>query len=140
MVTYRILVIEKSYALRKYLEHSLKSIAEVISIPHGELSIQILNESKIDLVIYDLESDSLGPTLCSQLIAQTYSLPLIFMSSRSASEAIEMLIDCTYSALLLKPFHPKPLRTLVCQLLHVQSIKSLKIPLSLNIRYPEVAH
>lgn len=106
-----ILVADDSPSIRKFVSFSLTMQGfEVLSACDGMEALEKLPKSKIDLVITDLNMPNMDGFELIKTIrnSEEYKeIPVIILSSLSASEDIEKGMSCGANSYLVKPFDPK---------------------------------
>lgn len=106
-----ILVADDSPTIRKFVAVSLNMQGfEVITVNDGMEAVEKLPQSKIDLVITDLNMPNMdGYELIKAIRAsdENAEIPIIILSSLSGSAEIERGMKSGANSYLVKPFDPK---------------------------------
>jgi len=99
---------------------------DVIAIDNGADAINIINSEKIDLILLDIVMPGMdGYEVCKLLKnhKSTKDIPIIFLSSKSDEDSIEMAYDIGGIDYVTKPFKPKELLAKVKRELYLQDLQ-----------------
>ena len=99
---------------------------DVIAINNGADAISIIHSEKIDLILLDIiMPDMDGYELCKLLKDDnsTEHIPIIFLTSKSDEDSIEMAYDIGGIDYVTKPFKPKELLAKVKRELYLQDLQ-----------------
>ena len=99
---------------------------DVIAIDNGADAINIINSEKIDLILLDIVMPGMdGYEVCKLLKnhKKTKDIPIIFLSSKSDEDSIEMAYDIGGIDYVTKPFKPKELLAKVKRELYLQDLQ-----------------
>jgi len=99
---------------------------DVIAIDNGADAINIINSEKIDLILLDIMMPDMdGYEVCKFLKKHksTKEIPIIFLSSKSDEDSIEMAYDIGGIDYVTKPFKPKELLAKVKRELYLQDLQ-----------------
>jgi DNA-binding NtrC family response regulator len=107
---------------------------EVISACSAREGLEILEDKKIDLCIFDLsERDHLAAELCRRARLQNPEMPIVIFSGKTTDPRRIGVFHEDLSVFLAKPLDLERLAVIVCQLLRERdlSIHSARFPLIL---------
>jgi len=99
---------------------------DVIASDNGSDAIEIAKNEKIDLVLLDIMMPNLdGYEVCKILKSDTTTkdIPIIFLTSKSDEDSIEMAYDIGGIDYVTKPFKPKELLAKVKRELYLQDLQ-----------------
>lgn len=110
---FTILLAEDEDSVRRYLTMTLEDCGfTVLTATDGEDALAIYHDAGdlVDALITDVVMPRLdGPNLAKRLLAETPSLPVIFLSGYSAEDSWKLLADAPNRAFIGKPVAPDTL-------------------------------
>lgn len=112
--TIRILLAEDNPAMANVMRFNLERIgAEVSMAQHGKEAIELLEESKFDMLVTDLQMPQMnGDELCRYLRQQSEwaDLPIVLCSAKGLESNTRKLVEqCRIQKVFFKPFSPQEL-------------------------------
>jgi response regulator RpfG family c-di-GMP phosphodiesterase len=115
-----ILIVDDSSLTRKAIRRTLGMIdlefGEIFEAENGSLALKVMDESRIDLVLADLNMPEMGGIEMIQRMKSgetTRSIPVVIISTESSMTRIKELLSQGVRDYLHKPFAPEEFRNII---------------------------
>jgi YesN/AraC family two-component response regulator len=115
-----ILIVDDSYLTRKAIRRTIGmidlEIGEIFEAENGSLALKVMDESRIDLVLADLNMPEMGGIEMIQRMKSaetTRSIPVVIISTESSMARIKELLSQGVRDYLHKPFAPEEFRNII---------------------------
>jgi len=109
----RILIVDDSPVEIKIIKRLLGDEHEILEATSGQGAIELINETMPDLILLDIIMPGMdGLSICKMLKSQsaTHDIPVIFITSVSASRDVVKGFEAGGQDYIIKPFHSSELR------------------------------
>jgi len=123
-MTYSVLIVDDSAITRGVLKKSLSladiGISEVLEAANGKEALELLEESKVDLIILDINMPVMdGLEFAKRLKSspELADIPALTMSSDGSKQRKSELMDCGIKGYLRKPTTPEKLKEIIAPLI-----------------------
>ena len=120
-----ILIVDDSVININILESILDKY-DVIVATDGETALSILEDEEVNLILLDIVMPDMdGYEVCKRVknSEHTKNIPIIFTTSKTDEDSIEVAYDCGASDYVVKPFKPKELLARVRTQLKIQKME-----------------
>ena len=115
-----ILIVDDSSLTRKAIKRILGmvelEIGEILEAENGLSALKVLDESKVDLVLADLNMPQMGGVEMihkMKMAENTRSIPVVIISTESSMARIKELLAEGVKDYLHKPFAPEEFRNII---------------------------
>jgi two-component system chemotaxis response regulator CheY len=115
-----ILIVDDSSLTRKAIRRTIGmidlEIGEIFEAENGSLALKVMDESRIDLVLADLNMPEMGGIEMIQRMRSTEttrSIPVVIISTESSMARIKELLSQGVKDYLHKPFAPEEFRNII---------------------------
>ena len=117
-----ILTVDDSRAVRSIVAKQVKGLGfEVIEAEDGVQGLEMLRQSKVDLVLLDVTMPNMdGPTMLQKMRESGDETPVIMLTSESQRSIVANAMRLGISDYVLKPFKPEELRAKVLAVLQAE--------------------
>jgi signal transduction histidine kinase len=116
MFTLKILIVEDDSVSALLLQRALeKNAHQIIGIADtGEKAIEILAESRADIVMMDINlAGELDGIKTTEIINEKYDIPVVYLSASSDAETLNKVVGTNPSAYVIKPFNIRELNMVI---------------------------
>ena len=120
----RVLIVDDSSVMRKIVERSLRqagiNIAQVLEAANGAEALGVLNQSKVDLILCDINMPVMdGIEFLRQLqsVANAKGVPVVMITTEGSESHVVQALSIGARGYIRKPFTPEQVRQHVVPLL-----------------------